>query len=219
MPEERNVHVIADQRERGKITKTLEQIPGVSVETQSLDCGDYVLGSGVVVERKSATDFILSVVDGSLVDKANKLKAGYERPVYIVESGERDLFVPRFHQKAFDVHMALAYLSVLHRIPVLTSPDVEHTAMLIYFMAVDAQYHLGANLGRRSNKPEFVAEAQAYFLEGLPGIDGDRAEALLRHFGGVGNLLRAPARDIAAAANLDPDSASLLEDVLTRRWP
>lgn len=219
MSEERKVHLVADLRERGKIIKTLEQIPGVSVEAQALDCGDYVLGNGVVVERKSATDFILSVVDGSLVDKATKLKAGYERPVYIVESGERDLFVPRFHQKAFDVHTALAYLSVLHRIPVLTSPDAEHTAMLIYFMAVDAQYHLGANVGRRSNKPELVAEAQAYFLEGLPGIDGDRAEALLRHFGGVANLLRASAADIAAIAKLDADTAALLADVLTRRWP
>ena len=219
MSEERKVHLIADQRERGKIIKTLEQIAGVSVETQALDCGDYVLGNGVVVERKSATDFILSVVDGSLVDKANKLKAGYERPVYIVESGERDLFVPRFHQKAFDVHTALAYLSVLHRIPVVTSPDVEHTAMLIYFMAVDAQHRLGANLGRRSGKPELVAEAQAYFLEGLPGIDGERAEALLRHFGGVADLLRAAPADIAAVANLDADTAALLTDVLRRRWP
>lgn len=216
---ERKISITVDRRERGKITKTLEQIPGVTLEFAELECGDYVLGGGYGVERKSATDFILSVVDKSLMDKVARLKARYAYPMFIVESGTRDLFTARFHQKAFDVHMALAYLSVMQHVPVLTTPDFEQSAMLIYFLAVDVQHHLGTTLDRRTNKPEVLTEAQQYFLEGLPGVDADRAEALLKRFGNVGAVLAASAAELKSAANLSDDSIAFMQQVLQMPWP
>ncbi len=216
---ERKVSITVDTRERGKITKALEQIPGVTLTFAELESGDYLLGDGYAVERKSATDFILSVVDQSLMDKTAKLKARHAHPIYVIESGTRDLFTARFHQKAFDVHMALAYLTVLQQVPVLTTPDFEQSAMLIYFLAIDVQHHRSAKLDRRSNKPEVVTEAQQYFLEGLPGIDADRAETLLKQFGGVAQVLAAEPAALRSAARLSPEAAALLQEVLQTPWP
>ena len=69
------VRILADTGEKGKIIKKLEAIPGVTLDFEPLDLGDYILGEGVAVERKSATDFILSIVDKSLIDSAAQLKA------------------------------------------------------------------------------------------------------------------------------------------------
>lgn len=209
-----DVHIVADARERGKIVKALEALPGVTLETRELDCGDYVLGDGVVVERKSATDFILSIVDKSLPEKVGKLKAQYARPVYIVEG---DLFNMRFHQKAFDVHAALAYLGVAQRVPVVSSPDAEQSAMLIYLMALEAQA-AAPRARTRLNTPEVLQEAQRYALEGFPGVDADRAETLLVHFGSVAAVLNANAEALTRAG-LDPDAAKALREVVEARWP
>lgn len=208
-----DVHIVADARERGKIVKALEALPGVTLETRELDCGDYVLGDGVVVERKSATDFILSIVDKSLPEKVGKLKAQYARPVYIVEG---DLFNMRFHQKAFDVHGALAYLGVSQRVPVVSSPDADQSAMLIYLMAAEAQ--AAPHTRARLNTPEVLHEAQRYALEGFPGIDADRADTLLAHFGSVAAVLNASAEALIEAG-LDPDPAAALREVVEARWP
>lgn len=216
---ERRVAITADTRERGKITKVLEGIPGVALSFAELECGDYLLGAGVAVERKSATDFILSVVDASLVEKVARLKASVDRPIYIVEAGTRDLFTARFHQKAFDVHGALSYMSVIAQVPVLSTPDYEQSAMLIYFLAVDAQYRLGAKLNTRVNKPEVRADAQQYLLQGLPGVDAERAEALLKRFGSVAAVLNAPVAEWARVAGLDDETAAFVQEVLTARWP
>ena len=138
-PEQKPVRIVVDTRERGKIISKLEALPGVSLEFAEQESGDYLLGNGVVIERKSATDFILSIVDRTLVEKVEKIKALYPKPIFIVEG---DMFAMRFHQKAFDVHMALSYMAVVQNIPVLTSPDAEQSAMLIYLMARDAQHVL-----------------------------------------------------------------------------
>ncbi|MHB8254836.1 MAG: ERCC4 domain-containing protein [Acidiferrobacter sp.] len=120
-----------DRRERGRVVKRLEESEGVRLDMVDLEFGDYVLPNHIVVERKSATDFILSVVDEGLWTNIANLKPTYSRIVYIIEG---DPYVARFHQKALDVHRAFARMTVDHGIAVLPSADADHTAMLIYLM-------------------------------------------------------------------------------------
>lgn len=124
-----------DTRERGKVITRLEQNEGVSLEFVEMEVGDYILPNGVAIERKSATDLILSVVDGSIWEKVAKLKQVSEKVIYIVEG---DLYTARFHQSALDVHRALAHMVIRHDVAVLPSCDAENSAMLIYLMGVQA---------------------------------------------------------------------------------
>jgi len=130
------LRIRVDHRERGKILKHLEEAEGVRLEMAELEFGDYVLPNNVVVERKSATDFILSVVDEGLWVNIQGLEQTYSRIVYIIEG---DPYVARFHQKALDVHRAFARMVIKHGIAVLPSADADHTAMLIYLMGLAAQ--------------------------------------------------------------------------------
>lgn len=125
----------ADRRERGRILKRLEESEGVRLEMVDLEFGDYVLPNNIIVERKSATDFILSVVDEGLWVNIENLERLYAQIVYIIEG---DPYVARFHQKALDVHRAFARMVVGHGISVLPSADADHSAMLIYLMGLSA---------------------------------------------------------------------------------
>lgn len=129
------LHLRVDTRERGTIISRLEQNEGVSLEFVELEVGDYILPNGVAIERKSATDLILSVVDGSLWEKVDKLKQVSTKVIYIVEG---DLYTARFHQQALDIHRALAHMVIRQNIAVLPSSDPGNSAMLVYLMGLAA---------------------------------------------------------------------------------
>ncbi|MHB1951285.1 MAG: ERCC4 domain-containing protein [Acidiferrobacteraceae bacterium] len=213
---EQPVHLKVDRREKGRIIEQLGALPLVTLEMADLECGDYVGAGGLAIERKSATDFILSIVDRSLYERAARLRSRYGHPVYIVEG---DLFTRRFHQKAFDVHAALAYLTVHYAIPVLTAPDTEHSAMIIYLMAAEAEHRLGRPIDVRVEHPVVTTEAQLYFLQGLPGIDGERAERLLQELHSVKAVLEASDNELRDIARVDDETVSEIREVLNKAWP
>lgn len=130
------VHIRVDSRERGKVIQRLEDIDGVTLELVELEFGDYVLPAGVVIERKSATDFILSVVDGGLWTNIGGLQRHFRRVIYLIEG---DPYVARFHQKALDVHRAFARMAIAYNITVLPSSDADNSGMMIYLIALAAQ--------------------------------------------------------------------------------
>lgn len=210
------VHLLVDQREQGRILKELAALPGMVLETTTLDCGDYVGAAGLAIERKSSTDFILSIVDHTLYEKAAKLHSRYRRAAYIVEG---DLFTRRFHQKAFDVHGAIAYLTVHHGIPVITSPDAEQTAMIIYLMAAEAEHRADRPLDVRTEKPVECPDAQQYFLQGLPGVDADRAQRLLENLHTLPAVLAASDRQWRELGGLDDQAIADIRALFTTPWP
>ena len=75
-----------DDRERASgVVDALAAYPQVIVAIGRLPLGDYLPGGGVIVERKSATDLVLSIRDQRLFDQAARLAAGTARPVLILE--------------------------------------------------------------------------------------------------------------------------------------
>nr|WP_296750918.1 ERCC4 domain-containing protein [Thioalkalivibrio sp.] len=203
------LHIRVDTRERGRIITRLEGLPGVTLESVEMDLGDYLLPGDLIVERKSATDLILSVVDRSLWDKVAKLRSQHERVVYIVEG---DLYTARFHQQALDIHRALAMMVVTHGVTVLPSPDADNSGMLIYLLGLAAAE--GAAATERPDKPTIRRDAQLYLLASLPGVDADRAEALLRHFGSARAVLAADADTLAQVEGMDAERAARIAEVL-----
>ncbi|MCA1789750.1 MAG: hypothetical protein LC667_07800 [Thioalkalivibrio sp.] len=203
------LHIRVDARERGRIITRLEGLPGVTLESVEMDLGDYLLPGDLIIERKSATDLILSVVDRSLWDKVAKLRSQHERVVYIVEG---DLYTARFHQQALDIHRALAMMVVMHGVTVLPSPDAENSGMLIYLLGLAAAE--GAAATERPDKPTIRRDAQLYLLASLPGVDAERAEALLRHFGSARAALAADANALAQVEGMDAERAARIAEVL-----
>ncbi|MBD3620141.1 MAG: hypothetical protein HUJ28_11785 [Chromatiales bacterium] len=203
------LHIRVDTREKGKIIQRLEGLEGVSLEFVEMDLGDYLLPGDVIVERKSATDLILSVVDKSLWAKVAKLRSQHERVVYIVEG---DLYTARFHQQALDVHRALSMMVIDHGVSILPSPDADNSGMLVYLLGLAALQ--GPETGERAGKPTIRLDAQLYLLASLPNIDPDRAKVLLKHFGSARQVLDADADALAQVEGIDRETAERIAEVL-----
>src|SRR5436305_562296 len=71
----------ADARERaGGVLERLAALDGVDLRVSHLPVGDYLLGDDVGVERKTAGDFVSSIVDRRLFRQVEALQAAFARP-------------------------------------------------------------------------------------------------------------------------------------------
>ncbi len=183
----------------------------LALQTVELDCGDYDLGADVRVERKSATDFSLAVMDKRLYGEVGKLKASADQVVYIVEG---DLFAGRFHSDTQRLHEALAWLSVIQGVALVPSPDPAVTAEMLFCMAGAAQHGMGQPPVMRNGKPFDPRSGQTYMVEGLPGVTPALAQALLQHFGSAAAVCAASAEQLAQTPGMGASTAQRVRKVL-----
>src|ERR687883_732300 len=133
----RGALILADHRERdGGVVSYLEGLAGVQVEWAQLLVADFLLGDGVAVERKSARDFVASILDRRLFDQAERLVETFERPLLILEGDPLETEIG-VHPNA--VRGALAHLAVVRRLPILPSAGPEGTAELLLAIARQVQ--------------------------------------------------------------------------------
>ena len=115
--------IACDDRERPSgVPTALAAHPNVNLTIRRLKLGDYHIDKTLIVERKTLSDFALSVRDGRLFPQVSRLiKSQRERPCLILEGTRkqyRRLAVPR---SAFQG--ALITVTVVLGLPVLRSRD------------------------------------------------------------------------------------------------
>ncbi len=202
--------VILDHREQaGGVARHLHAL-GAQLEFRQLDVGDFVLSDRVAVERKTATDFLDSLVDGRLFEQLRALKA-YPRPFVVVEGdglyGARNL-------SAEAIAGALASITVDHGIPVLQTRDPLETARFLAAVAKREQQRDNRKIALRPGKPLGDEERQLFLLGGLPGVSDVLAHRLLERFGSVAAAFSAPVRELAEVEGLGPAKASEIRRIL-----
>lgn len=203
--------IIVDSREsRSNMTALLENL-GITVEQQELEFGDYILAEGLAVERKTATDFILSIMDKRIMSQAPLLKQTYARPFIIVEG---DLFNTRSGIEPAALMGAISWLTVLVGIQVIHTRDASHTAMLMATMQRQATEGLGYEVALRGGKPKDRSIQACYLVEGLPGIGATSARKLLEHFGSPSAVFNATPEDLRKCPGVGPKTIAAIHDVL-----
>ncbi len=201
-----------DDRERaGGVLNALAAYPQVVVAVGRLPLGDYLPGGGVIVERKSATDLVLSIRDRRLFDQAVRLRAGAAHPVIILE-GDPLAVRTGMHQRA--ILGALAWLTTIQGIPVLPSTGPARTAALLVTIARQQQQGWRAPSGVVRPKAPTPREQQLAVLAALPGVGPVLAARLLDHFGGLRAVLDADADALAAVSGVGAATAARLATLL-----
>ena len=64
--------VVCDYREKD-MSNLLKDL-GVKVSITSLPCGDFLVGNEIVIERKSHSDFVSSIIDGRIFNQIKSSK-------------------------------------------------------------------------------------------------------------------------------------------------
>ncbi|MEM2878678.1 MAG: ERCC4 domain-containing protein [Candidatus Hadarchaeales archaeon] len=209
------IKVIADRRESGSgVLRWLREIADVRLST--IDAGDYVVSDRICIERKSAGDFLQSIVDRRLARQMRDIAKLYEKPVLILEGG--DLFSRRsIHPNA--IRGALASLVTDLGVSVIPSEGEEDTARIIAALARREQTKDGREpVLRAKPKADGIQKMQKFVVEGLPGISCVLAKRLLKHFGTVERIMRASQEELMKVPGIGKKKAHGIRVVLSSAY-
>lgn len=199
-----SIVVVCDSREaRSGIPQRLSNFPDLQVVHAELDCGDYRVEDLLVVERKSATDFVLSIMDGRLFEQAAKMSAGSATSVLLLEG---DPLETRSAIEPASIVGALSALPLFFGVSVLRSSSVSFSAMLISTMARQCK-GLGYEIPLRAQKPKGTGLIGQFLAEGLPGVGPTTARKLLEHFGTPRALFAASTDSLREVRGVGPKLA------------
>ncbi len=211
--DEKRLKIIADHRETPSgVVDELVKL-GVEVEACQLSVGDFILSDRVGVERKSAGDFLQSIVDKRLLSQAKLLRETFERPVLILE-GKSLFFRRAIHPNA--IRGALAALTVDLGIPILPTRDEKETALTLMAIAKREQISEVREVAIRGEaKGLTLPENQRFIVEGLPGVSAVLAKRLLEHFETVERIMCASEKELQEVKGIGKEKANTIRKVLT----
>lgn len=193
MAKGKKVKVYVDVRERNtEIFKILNE--KADVDVKQLEVGDYILSGDVCVERKTASDFLQSIIDKRLLDQAQNLAKNFEIPLLIVE-GELNFTARGIHPNA--IRGMMAALATDFKISIIPTKDENDTAEMIFMIAKREQEEkrkMTALIGEK--KVYTLAERQKLVVESLPNISAVLAENLLNHFKTIKKIANAGVKEL-----------------------
>lgn len=195
------VKIYVDSREiTSRIPEALQEL-GAEVATGNLESGDYILRHDIVIERKTAADFIASILDERLMNQVGKMKLSFKTVIFLIEG---DVYATRSKIRSEAIDGALSYLTVILGCSVLYYKSPGKAAALLYRMAKHAQEGLGYEIAFRKGKVP-AGKAQALFaIEGLPGTGPVTSKKLLNYFRSLRRLFNASVDELKQVNGVGP---------------
>jgi DNA excision repair protein ERCC-4 len=204
------------REDNARIGEILAQEYGINVLRQSLKAGDYILDDAIIVERKTAADFVQSIIDGRLFKQAIRLKQALGYPIFIIEGGN-------LYENAIDIHPhavkgALISLCLAWQIPVVFSDNEKDTALLLWLMLTQDSKFYNELSYRPGRRPKRLHKRQLYISQGLPNIGPRLAHQLLNHFGSVENVITASGEKLMQVPGLGKIRSKKIKEVLSNDY-
>ncbi|MEW6557561.1 MAG: ERCC4 domain-containing protein [Elusimicrobiota bacterium] len=202
----KDIEIKIDLREnKSKICDILANKYSIQIDKVMLPVGDYIIGNEIVVERKTAVDFVQSIIDGRLFQQAQKIGQLFDRALFIIE-GEN------LYNTGIDIHPhaisgAIVSIAVKWCIPILFTKDTEETALLLWLIATQHHEIKKELTYRHGYRPKTYRKRQLYILQGLPNVGPKLANNLLNYFGSVEKVFTATKEELTKVDNLGKKKA------------
>jgi len=209
--------VIVDLRESQFVIEALRKMEARVIE-KMISPGDYVVGEGFAVERKTFRDFIQSIYKKRLFEQIERLHQAYPRCCLVIEGdigyGLTSLYNPQIFWGA------LAKATAEWSIPIIFTVDEAQTAHFIFSLAKKLQEEKGEAVMVRY-KPKFYATAtqQRFAVQGLPKIGPKLADRLLKKFGSVRRVFTATRFELLRVEGFGKKRAEEISRFLDRTYP
>lgn len=207
--------VFADSREgNSKVIRHLSEME-IDVKVRSMAVGDYQVSDEVVIERKTAKDFVDSIIDKRLFKQARELSEEFKRPILILEGD--DIYNGMIHPNA--VRGTIAAIAIDFGISIIPTRNSEDTAAMIKRIAVREQTGEKTPIQIRTDKkPVSLWEQQLFIVESLPNIGPVNAKNLLQHFGSVEKVLNASESELQEVDGIGEKTAKNIRKVVESEY-
>tara|TARA_B100000029_G_scaffold165496_1_gene161632 strand:+ start:287 stop:970 length:684 start_codon:yes stop_codon:yes gene_type:complete len=207
----KDLRIIIDERERKSgIPKLLTAI-GIKTEIKTLLIGDYIVGPETVVERKSVQDLVSSVFDGRLFDQCDRLKENFQYPILLIEGNVDE--IESITENPLIFYGALSTIAINFKIPIIPTPNANHTAKLLVSLCSKKESIKGPFL-KKIKKSNNVQRQQLSVLCSLPGIGEKIAIRILEKYGSPIIALSATSKELAKIPGLGEARAKKIKKML-----
>lgn len=207
--------VFADTREgNSKVIRHLSEME-IDVKVQAMAVGDYQVSDEVVIERKTAKDFVDSIVDKRLFKQARSLMEEFKRPLIILEGD--DLYNGMINPNA--IRGSIASIALDFGISIIPTRNAQDTAAMIKRIAIREQSGEKTPIQIRTDKkPVNLWEQQLFIIESLPNIGPVNAKNLLKHFGTVANIINASESQLQEVEGIGKKTAANIRKVVDSKY-
>lgn len=207
--------VFADTREgNSKVIRHLSEME-IDVKVQAMAVGDYQVSDEVVIERKTARDFVDSIVDKRLFKQARSLMEEFKRPLIILEGD--DLYNGMINPNA--IRGSIASIALDFGISIIPTRNAQDTAAMIKRIAIREQNGEKTPIQIRTDKkPVNLWEQQLFIIESLPNIGPVNAKNLLEHFGTVANIINASESQLQEVEGIGKKTAANIRKVVDSKY-
>ena len=207
--------VFADTREgNSKVIRHLSEME-IDVKVQAMAVGDYQVSDEVVIERKTAKDFVDSIVDKRLFKQARSLMEEFKRPLIILEGD--DLYNGMINPNA--IRGSIASIALDFGISIIPTRNAQDTAAMIKKIAIREQSGEKTPIQIRTDKkPVNLWEQQLFIVESLPNIGPVNAKNLLEHFGTVANIINASESQLQEVEGIGKKTAANIRKVVDSKY-
>ena len=77
--------ITVDYREKTSGLIELLKKDDIFIEVKKVPYGDYIINNSITIERKTAKDFLVSIIDGRLFSQLSNLKKYCNNPIILIE--------------------------------------------------------------------------------------------------------------------------------------
>ena len=207
--------VYVDSREgNSSVIRALDTI-GVKVKINTMSVADYQVSEEVAIERKTAKDFVDSIVDKRLFKQARAMMEEFKKPIMILEGD--DFYTGFINPNA--IRGSIASIALDFGISIIPTRNSEDTAAMIKRIAMREQKGEKRSIQiRTERKPENLWEQQLFIIESLPGIGPAHARSLLEHFGTVNAIMNASESQLMDVAGIGKKTAGNIKKVIDSKY-
>ena len=176
---------------------------------------DYQVSDEVAIERKTAKDFVDSMIDKRLFKQARELSEEFKRPLLILEGD--DLYSGMVNPNA--IRGTIASIALDFGISIIPTRDAQDTAAMIKRIAIREQSGEKTNIQIRTDKkPVSLWEQQLFIIESLPNIGPVNAKNLLEHFGSVSKVINASESELMEVEGIGKITAQNIRKVIDSKY-
>ena len=214
-PQNQELVVYVDTREgNSKVIRALDTI-GVKVKVNTMAVADYQVSEEVAIERKTAKDFVDSIVDKRLFKQARMMMEEFKKPIMILEGD--DFYSGFINPNA--IRGAMTSIALDYGISIIPTRTAEDTAAMLKRIAIREQKGEKRSIQiRTERKPQNLWEQQLFIIESLPNIGPVHAKRLLEHFGTVKAVLEADEKKLQEVEGIGKKTAKNIREVVEGKY-
>ena len=187
----------------------------IQIRVKALPYGDYVINDSITIERKTAKDFLISLVDTRLFRQLSNLKKHCCRPILLIEG---DPYMTDLDFNSNAIEGSIVSVQTIWHTPVIFSRSKVHTRDILIMIGSQYDKDMDVVPLRGGYRPRRLKSRQLYLLQGLPQIGPRLAKRLMGHFGSISRVMNASVDELQKVEGIGLTKAQGIRILLDSCW-